>query len=162
MNIAQILEKMLVFSNGDLGDIEHLVKVWTYAKTIGELEGLDAATQFVLETAAITHDIACAQVRARLGKAVFKYQEEEGGPLVTEFLAESGMSEEQIRRVAYLVGHHHTLDCIEGLDYQILIEADYITNAAENSWEKEAVKRFMEQYFKTAAGKRIAAEVLGL
>ena len=27
--------------------------VWTYAKTIGELEGLDADTQFILEVAAI-------------------------------------------------------------------------------------------------------------
>lgn len=162
MTIAQILEKMFVFSEGDLGDIEHLVKVWTYAKAIGELEGLDAATQFILEVTAITHDIACPQVRARFGSSIFKYQEEEGAPLVTEFLADSGMSEEQICRVAYLVGHHHTLDCIEGMDYQILIEADYITNAAENQWEKETVKRFMEQYFKTAAGKRIAAEVLGL
>ena len=38
---------------------QHLSCVWTYAKTIGELEGLDADTQFILEVAAITHDIAC-------------------------------------------------------------------------------------------------------
>ena len=35
----------------------------------------------------------------------------------------------QIARVAYLVGHHHTLRGIDGIDYQILIEADYIANA---------------------------------
>ncbi len=57
--ISRILERMIAFSNGNIHDIDHLIRVWTYAKTIGELEGLDADTQFVLEIAAITHDIAC-------------------------------------------------------------------------------------------------------
>ena len=59
MTIAQIMEKMIAFSEGNIHDITHLSCVWTYAKTIGELEGLDADTQFILEVAAITHDIAC-------------------------------------------------------------------------------------------------------
>ena len=45
MNISQIMEKMIAFSNGNLHDINHLMCVWTYAKTIGELEGLDRKTQ---------------------------------------------------------------------------------------------------------------------
>ena len=48
----------------------------------------------------------------------------------------SGMTEAQIARVAYLVGHHHTLQDIHGMDYQILIEADYIANASENGYGK--------------------------
>ena len=60
MTIAQIMEKMIAFSEGNIHDITHLSCVWTYAKTIGELEGLDAETQFILEVAAITHDIALA------------------------------------------------------------------------------------------------------
>lgn len=54
--IAQILEKMIAFSEGNIHDIDHLIRVWTYAKTIGELEQLDNHTQFILEVAAITHD----------------------------------------------------------------------------------------------------------
>ena len=46
MTIAQIMEKMIAFSEGNIHDITHLSCVWTYAKTIGELEGLDADTQF--------------------------------------------------------------------------------------------------------------------
>ena len=42
MTIAQIMEKMIAFSEGNIHDITHLSCVWTYAKTIGELEGLDA------------------------------------------------------------------------------------------------------------------------
>ena len=35
----------------------------------------------------------------------------------------------QIARVAYLVGHHHTLRGIDGIDYQILIEASAAVGA---------------------------------
>ena len=33
--------------------------MWSYAKMIGELEQIDPETQYILEVAAITHDIAC-------------------------------------------------------------------------------------------------------
>ena len=59
MTISQIMEKMIAFSDGNIHDIDHFIRVWTYARTIGELENLDRETQFVLEVAAITHDIAC-------------------------------------------------------------------------------------------------------
>ena len=66
MTIAQIMEKMIAFSEGNIHDITHLSCVWTYAKTIGELEGLDADTQFILEVAAITHEIGRASCRERV------------------------------------------------------------------------------------------------
>ena len=45
MNISWIMEKLSEFSNGNLHDMNHFMCVWTYAKTIGELEGLDRKTQ---------------------------------------------------------------------------------------------------------------------
>ena len=89
MTIAQIMEKMIAFSEGNIHDITHLSCVWTYAKTIGELEGLDADTQFILEVAAITHDIACPLCRKKYGNTNGSYQEQEGDPLVREFLADT-------------------------------------------------------------------------
>lgn len=160
MKIAEILKKMIAFSNGNIHDIDHLIKVWTYAKTIGELEGLDPETQFILEVAAITHDIACPLCREKYGNANGKYQEIEGAPLVTEFLSDTGMTTEEISRVAYLVGHHHTLTDIEGMDYQILIEADYIVNASENGYSKENVENFIEKIVKTASGKELTRAVM--
>ena len=67
MTIAQILNKMIAASNGNIHDIDHLLRVWAYARTIGELEGLDAETQYLLEVAAITHDIACPLCREKYG-----------------------------------------------------------------------------------------------
>ena len=160
MKIAEILKKMITFSNGNIHDIDHLIKVWTYAKTIGELEGLDPETQFVLEVAAITHDIACPLCREKYGNANGKYQEIEGAPQVTELLSDTGMTTQHISRVAYLVGHHHTLTDIKGMDYQILIEADYIVNASENGYSKENVENLVEKIVKTQSGRELTRAVM--
>lgn len=155
MNISQIMEKMIAFSNGNLHDMNHFMCVWTYAKTIGELEGLDRRTQETLEIAAIAHDIACPLCREKYGNTNGKWQEEEGGPLVRSFLADAGLSAEQVDRVAYLVSHHHTYTDIDGIDYQILIEADYIVNASESGYSPENRKNFLEEHMKTESGKRL-------
>ena len=160
MNISQIMEKMIAFSNGNLHDINHLMCVWTYAKIIGELEGLDRRTQETLEIAAITHDIACPLCREKYGNTNGKYQEQEGIPLVRAFLSDTGLSPEQIERVAYLVGHHHTYINVDGADYQILLEADYIANASENSFSRQSIETFLRRVTKTESGIRLARSIL--
>lgn len=159
---ARILQKMLAFSKGNIHDIDHLIRVWTYAKTIGELEGLDPQTQLILEVAAITHDIACPTCRKKYGNTNGKLQEAEGETMVRPFLADTGLTEAQINRVAFLVGHHHTLADIDGLDYQILVEADYIANASENGYSVENVDAFTKRVMKTSSGIGLARDVFCL
>ena len=159
MKISQIMEKMIAFSDGNIHDIDHFIRVWTYARTIGELENLDRETQFLLEVTAITHDIACPLCRIKYGNTNGKYQEEEGVPMVKKFLSDTGIAEEVIDRVAFLVGHHHTFSGIDGIDYQILIEADYIANATENGYGQENIVNFMQKIMKTESGKRLLQSV---
>ena len=125
-------------------------------------QSIDSETQYILEVAAITHDIACPLCREKYGNTNGKHQEEEGVPLVKAFLSDSGMTEAQIERVAFLVGHHHTFEEIDGLDWQILIEADYIANATENGYSKENVKGFIQRIMKTESGIRLAHAVFCL
>jgi predicted metal-dependent HD superfamily phosphohydrolase len=162
MTISQVMEKMIAFSNGNIHDIDHLIRVWSYAKTIGELEKLDQEKQFILEVAAITHDIACPLCREKYGNTNGKYQEQEGALMVRDFLADTGMPEEQIDRVSFLVGHHHTFKNIDDVDYQILVEADYIANATENEYSKENMANFMERIMKTESGKQLLRLVCGI
>ena len=162
MTIAQLTEKMIAFSEGNIHDIEHFLKVWGYARTIGQLEGLDKDTLFTLELAALTHDIACPLCRVKYGSTRWDKQEEEGAPMVRAFLADTPLSPAVIDRVAYLVGHHHTLRGIEGADYQILIEADYMVNAAENGLEKAEIATFVEKYFRTESGTALIKRIFSL
>ena len=159
MTIAQIMAKMIAFSVGSTHDIDHLIKVWAYAKAIGELEGLDPETQYILEAAAITHDIACPLCRRKYGHADGKLQEKEGDPLVRDFLEDTGMTADQISRIAFLVAHHHTLTGVDGPDYQILLEADYIVNATENEYTDSNISNFMENVMRTQSGKKILLSV---
>lgn len=159
MTIAQILEKMIAFSQGNVHDIDHLVRVWAYAKTIAELEGIDDETRFVLEVAAITHDIACPLCREKYGNTNGKHQEEEGAPLVEAFLSDTGLPPHQVERVKFLVGHHHTYAGVDGIDWQILLEADYIANACENGYPTKNVQAFLDKVAKTGSGKRLIGSV---
>lgn len=159
METAQIMEKMISISDGNIHDIDHFIRVWTYAKTIGELEGLDSHTQKVLETAAIIHDIGCPICRKKYGNTNGKYQEKEGAILAEQFLTDFDFSKEDKERIVYLVAHHHTFDSIDGIDYQILMEADYIANASENGYSKTNIQNFMKRIMKTESAIRLTAEI---
>ena len=159
MIVAAATQKMIDFYKGNIHDIDHFLKVWAMAKTIGELEALEPHTQEVLELAAVVHDIACPLCRKKYGNADGKHQELEGGSLVRGFLHDTGLTPAQVDRVAYLVSHHHTLTDIDGIDYQILIEADYIVNAAESEYSKENIKGFINKVMQTNTGSMLARQI---
>ncbi|MEZ3507081.1 MAG: HD domain-containing protein [Lachnospiraceae bacterium] len=159
MTVAELIKKMVVYSEGNLHDIAHFLKVYAYAKTIGECEHLDKDTQLVLEIAAVLHDIACPLCREKYGSTDGKYQEREGAVLAADFLEGTGFSEALVRRVSYLVGHHHTLTQIEGMDYQILIEADYLVNVDESHYDKDNIRNMYEKVFRTGTGKELLQNI---
>ena len=162
MTVPQIMEKMIRLSHGNIHDIEHFVKVWSWAKTIGELENLDPETRFLLEAEAITHDIACPVCREKYGSAGGKLQEKESPALISAFFSDTDLTETQVERVAFVVGRHHTYEGVDGPDWQILLEADYIVNASENEYSGENIQEFLETQAKTEAGKRLIREVFCL
>ena len=65
MLIPEATQKMIDFYHGDLHDIAHFLKVYAYAKTIAELEGVSHEMQERCELAAILHDIACPLCRKK-------------------------------------------------------------------------------------------------
>ena len=152
MLIAQLTEKMIQRSKGNLHDINHFLKVYAYARTIGIREGLPAETQTILEAAALVHDIACPLCREKYGNTNGKHQEREGMVLAEEFLRDSGLSREAQDRVVYLVGHHHTPQEVDGPVYQILLEADYLVNADEGRCSPENIRSTRDKIFRTKTG----------
>lgn len=75
MTISRILVKMIDYSAGNRKDINHLMKVHSYARIIGKGEGLSEELQKITEIAAIVHDIACPLCRNKYGNTNGKYQE---------------------------------------------------------------------------------------
>ena len=159
---SDIMVKMIQFSNGNRHDINHFMKVYTYAKTIAESENVSEKDLITVETAAIVHDIACPLCREKYGNTNGKYQEKEGILLAEEFLKDTDLPEEIKKRVAFLVGHHHTLTGIDGIDYQILLEADYLVNADESGYSECNISNTKRKLFKTKTGLRLLDAVYGI
>ncbi len=159
MTISRILVKMIDYSAGNRKDINHLMKVHSYARIIGKGEGLSEKLQKITEIAAIVHDIACPLCRNKYGNTNGKYQEAEGPALTESFLADTGLTREEIARIAYLVGHHHTYEGVEGLDYQILLEADYLVNADESGYSRENILHMRDTVFQTKTGTALLESI---
>lgn len=155
MIVTAATEKMIEFYRGNLRDIDHFLKVWAMAKTIGELEGLNSHTQEVLELTAVVHDIACPLCREKYGNTNGSNQELESPPLVETFFEGLPVDPADLSRISFLVAHHHTDTGVDGLDYQILLEADFLVNAGESGYSRAVIEKFRQRVFRTKSGIRL-------
>lgn len=144
---------MIELYKGDAKRIQHFCKVHSYAKLIAETERVDDKTLFIIEVAALTHDIGIHLCEDKYGDCSGKLQEKEGPALAERLLKELGFEQDVSNRVQYLIAHHHTYDHVDGIDYQILIEADFLVNIMEDHLSKEAATKAYETIFKTECGK---------
>ena len=152
MKIGDVLAEMTAYNAGDVRRVNHLIKVYGFAKTIGEREGLDADTQEILEIAALTHDIGIRNSERKFGNCTGAHQQEEGPPEARALLNELGADERVIARVCWLIAHHHTYTDIQGMDYQILVEADFLVNAFEDEMDGDAIRTVRGKLFRTKTG----------
>ena len=159
VNVSAVTNKMITFSEGNLHDINHFMKVYAFARTIGMSEQLDPEQQEILEISALVHDIACPLCRQIYGNTNGSYQELEGGPLATALLSELALPQKLIERVSYLVAHHHTYTNVDGMDYQILLEADFLVNADESNMTRDAVEAVQRNIFHTETGKKLLQDI---
>ncbi len=84
-----------------------------------------------------------------------KHQELEGPDEAKKLLNEIGnYTYEQIERICWLVGHHHTYTHIYGIDYQLLVEADFLVNIYEDGFTDEMIENVRNKIFKTHSGIR--------
>ena len=146
---------MMTYYSGDAKRIQHFTKVHSFAKLIGEMEQLDQETLTLIEVTALVHDIGIKEAEAQFGSSNGKLQEQLGPDLAKKILKELGYHEEKIERVCYVVGHHHTYTDIQRIDYQILVEADFLVNFYEDQLGKEAIKTAYNNIFKTPSGKKL-------
>lgn len=159
----KLIMEMAKFNDGDPKRIQHFTKVYEYAHTIGVLEKLDGKTQKILDIASIMHDIGIRPSEEKYGRCDGKLQEQEGPFYAHEMLKNfSEVTSEEAERACFLIGHHHTYTGVDGLDWQILLEADFLVNAYEDGLEKESIKTFREKVFRTETGTRLLDIMFGI
>ncbi len=147
--------RMISYYTGDAARIQHFLKVHALSRLIGQMECLNEKTLFTLEAAAYVHDIGIKPAEEKYNSSAGKYQEELGPAEADKMLSELGFERDVIDRVCYLVGHHHTYKNIDGLDYQILVEADFLVNIFEEHEPRQAAEATLKNIFLTEAGIRL-------
>ena len=152
---------MIAYYDGDPKRIQHFTKVHSYARLIGIGEELDDASLFILEAAAYTHDIGIRVAEEKYGRGDGKLQEQEGPIIAQKMLSQLGFENYIVERICFLIGHHHTYDNIDGLDYQILVEADFLVNLYEDDAGNRAINKAYKRIFKTETGKKIFRLMFG-
>ena len=159
MLVGRIIGEMAAYNCGCPELVNHALKVFGFAKAIGEQEGLDNSVQQTLEIAAVLHDIGILESERKYHSYEGGYQQIEGPPIAREILMRCEVPSEVADRVCYLIAHHHEYDHIDGLDYQILVEADFLVNLFEQEQSREQAQQIRDSVFCTAAGKRLLEDI---
>jgi HD superfamily phosphodiesterase len=149
------LYEMACYFGGDTKRICHAFKVYGAACAIASGAQFNQSDRLTLGLAAVLHDIGIRESERKYNSSAAKYQQSEGPPVAREILERLDCDSATIDRVCYLIAHHHTYGAIDGEDFQILIEADFIVNIQEGEFDAKEAAVIREKYFKTDEGKRI-------
>lgn len=161
--LTRTAEAMIRYDSGCPKRIQHFLKVHEFASLIAEMEKVDEETSFIIEAAALVHDIGIKNAIEKYGSEAGPYQEELGPDECRRLLNEvGGYTDAEIERIAYLVGRHHTYTNVDGIDCRILIEADFLVNLYESEVRYKGILAAEKNIFETESGKWILHEQFGI
>lgn len=160
--LTSLATKMIEYDGGDPKRIQHFLKVHSLSRLIGLTEGLDAPTLFTLEAAALTHDIGIRRAEILYGRCDGPLQEQLGPEIARPMLESLAFPPDVTDRVCYLIAHHHTYDAIDGKDYQILVEADFLVNLYEDGSAPDAIRTAYTRIFRTWSGRELCRTMFGI
>ncbi|GKX68430.1 HD domain-containing protein [Inconstantimicrobium mannanitabidum] len=153
--IEEIIIKMIDYFNGDIRRINHALKVHSFATMIAKRENVSTDMLRIIEIAAILHDIGIKEAERKYNSTAGSYQEIEGPPIAENLIKQFCLNFDEVERIKFIIGNHHSYSKIDGLDLQILVEGDFIVNIYEDNLDKEVIKKIKEKYFKTKSGSDI-------
>ena len=153
--INSVIEKMIFYNQNDVKRINHSLKVLGYSQVILKGEKLDEKSIKIILYTAVLHDIGIKESIRKYNSSAWNYQEIEGPPVAEKILSDLNIPEEITSRVCYIIGNHHSYDKIDKIDFQIIVEADFLVNIYEKSLGFETIQGIKRDYFKTKAGKNL-------
>ncbi|MDL2205414.1 HD domain-containing protein [Eubacteriales bacterium OttesenSCG-928-N13] len=132
--------------------ITHTLSVLENAETIMNGENVSDRERNIITLSAILHDIGAVLAKEKYDSIEGRYQEMEGPGVAREILENHDCEPDVVDRVCYIVGNHHTPERIDGLDFQILWEADQLENLKHAVDLPEQLKDDIKNTFKTKTG----------
>lgn len=137
--------------------INHAMRVTGYAS---ELLKKEMGEREIVLCAALLHDIGISAAEKKYGSANGHYQEKEGPPIARQILKKLGYDNGMAKEICDIVGNHHTPGKIKSINFNIVYDADWLVNLADEAGEdKEKLSRMIEKVFLTETGKELAKDV---
>ena len=152
MDIAKLAALAAAYDAGDPRRVHHFMKVYAFARLIGQAEGLDEQTQEILDAAALLHDIGIHAAERKFGACGGPLQEAEGPSAALPLLKQAGADEAECEQICWLIAHHHSPGASDALPFRILLEADFLVNAYEDALPPEACRTARTRLFRTRTG----------
>jgi HD superfamily phosphodiesterase len=153
--IIPVMKKMIGYFQNDVQRINHALKVFDFTQIISADNSLDHKTREVIAYTAILHDIGIKEAENKYNSSHAKYQEMEGPSIARGILSELNISKETIDRVCFIIENHHSYKKIDGIDFQIIVEADFLVNILEEGMNKDSINNINKRIFKTESGKKL-------
>lgn len=152
---STLLQNALRYEAGHNRRTQHILKVYTLTRLIGEHMGLTARERRIVQAAAILHDIAIKYCKEHCGGDASQQNQRKAAPgLVHTFLQQAGYAIEDEPEIVELVEQHHDYDRPRSSMLQALIEADLIINCYESAPD-EAQRMRIRSYFASDLGKEL-------
>lgn len=150
--INKVLNKVLEYNSSDIRTINNLMRVYSFARAIADLENKDERTKYIVSLAAILHNIGTKRSLEVYGSDADKYLELEGPGVAEEILNEFEVEEKVKKRVLYYIKNRKNYKENDGDDFQILFEAELLVYLYEDNMERHHAKAARNKYFETEAG----------
>jgi hypothetical protein len=155
MLIDNIFDSAITYNENDVKRTNHLIKVFSFAHHIGIMEKCDTKIQTIIDISALLHDIGIHEAERKHNSNAGNWQEIEGPPVAKELLKEFDLDNTIKDRVLFLIGHHHQYNVIDDIDFQILVEADFLVNIFEDEMDEHSIKNIKGKIFKTKSGIKL-------
>jgi len=163
MYINKAIDEMkIIFKDLPYG-IDHTMRVLNNAEEIMKGEGLSGNPAETVILAAVLHDVGAVEALKKYGSIDGRFQEQEGPSVAGNILKSAGCPVKITERVCFIVGHHHSPEKIDGPDFRILWEADFLDalQFGETPESREELMDKITENFKTATGRNLALKRLG-
>lgn len=143
---------MTEYYSGDLKHIDRFIKTHSLAKLIGETEGLDARSMTALELAAILKNMGDNSPEETADSAAL------AGNILKDITDNIELKE----RVKFLISHNSNFENIDDIAHRILLEADFLVKAKEESLSTEAILSGKRNIFRTGCGTELLNRIYAL
>lgn len=154
-----VIKKMINYFRGDIKRINHALKVYGFAGCIAGGENLSDKEIKVINLAAVLHDIGIVNAQTKHNSTSGHYQEMEGPDVARQLLSDISIDVDILERVCFIIGHHHSYNKIDGNDFQIIVESDFLVNIDEENMSLESIRAVSDKYFKTATGTELIKNI---